>query len=120
MLMFIALIISVAVNIYLYRRKTITYTETTQNRIITLTSGKRFVIPYSTRAFVRNGKYSVYLQKGDQVIFDITQPPGTMYPFSASQLGGQHIVITNNETNERRFGTVKPGYLSDDDLKSYD
>lgn len=117
--MLILLIIALIVIVYLCSRKTITYIETPQNRIITLTSGKRFVVPYSTRAFVRNGKYSVHLKttKGE---VDITQPPGTMYPFSASQLGGQLIIITDNETKEVRIGTVKPGFLSDDDLRSYE
>lgn len=118
MLIELFLLLSIALNVYFWRKR-IWYARSQLYHTFILPNGSKFVMPHSSRAMVRNQKFSVFLKTLKETI-DITQPPGTMYPFSAVQLSGQQYIIVDNESKEKRIGSVKPGYLSNDDLKHYE
>ena len=70
-------------------------------------------VPYSTMNILPMTDFKVVLKKGDSDSIDITQQPGIPYLSSASELGGESIIVTNPfaDISERFTGKDRPGFV---------
>lgn len=61
----------------------------------------QFIVPYSRRHVASMGQLKAELIYDDKSCLDITQQPGIPYIFTAQELGGETIVITNQENQQQ-------------------
>lgn len=115
LLLVVLLIASLLVNIHFWRTRIQLVKYSSRYKVV-FPDGTVFMIPYSTRACTRNLNTKVYLRTLKETIC-ITQPPGTMYPFSATELNGESFFIVNGAKS--LSGSAKPKYLTDTDLCTY-
>lgn len=73
--------------------------------------GKQYIllVPYNRSRVVSMSQFKVELIRDGKQAVDITQQPGIPYMVSAKELGGNKIVITNEETRiKHEYDQCKP------------